>query len=151
MLFLSIGAIISCTSAPEESSQNGIEEENGFVVTQDFYDKTFEEINELIIVLDKIIADKDYDSWLTFLSQDYINTYSDKELLQEKSNSYMVELKTIEDYFSDVVVPSRISLFLEEIVFDDKKHVTAWTTFNENKTKLYQLELIDNSWKISIW
>jgi hypothetical protein len=160
---------MACSSEPEEMQepiQEEIEpvvidetepvEEEIFEVTQEIYDKTFHEINELIKHLDGIIAKKNYIEWESNLSDSYILTYSDKELLLEKSESPILEmndivLESLKDYFKYVVVPSRMSLELEEIDFDDESHVTAWTIFNNNKTKLYQLELIDGSWKISIW
>jgi hypothetical protein len=135
-----------------------VEEQTGdtFEVTQEVYDKTFDEIGALIDQLDGIIARKDYAAWMDNLSKSYIDTYSDGKILKEKSDSPVLQLKgvilkDIKDYFTHVVVPSRISLNLEEIEFDDENHVTAWTIFNDNRTKLYQLELIDGSWKISIW
>ncbi|MDC7219262.1 MAG: hypothetical protein PQJ59_04940 [Spirochaetales bacterium] len=160
---------VACSSEPEPASEPVEEvtppveepvsepvEEEVFEVTQEVYDKTFDEINALIGHLDEIIAKKNYTEWKENLSDSYIETYSNKELLREKSASPILEmnevvLKNLEDYFIHVVVPSRMSLNLEEIEFDDKNHVTAWTIFNDNKTKLYQLELIDGSWKISIW
>ncbi|MBN2628241.1 MAG: hypothetical protein JXA95_16375 [Spirochaetales bacterium] len=127
-----------------------------FEVTQEVYDKTFDEIGALIEQLDGIIARKDYAAWKDNLSRSYIDTYSDGKVLKEKSESPVLQLKgvvlkDIKDYFTYVVVPSRMSLNLEEIEFDDENHVTAWTIFNDNRTKLYQLELINGSWKISIW
>ena len=131
-------------------------EEEIFEVTQEIYDQTFDEINALIEKLDEIIAKKNYTSWKENLSQAYIDTNSDKDFLKKKSESPILEmdgivLKDLRDYFNYVVVPSRMSLNLEEIEFDDENHVTAWTIFNDNKTKLYQLELIDGSWMISVW
>ena len=131
-------------------------EEEVFEVTQEIYDQTFDEISALIEKLDEIIAKKNYTSWKENLSQAYIDTNSDKELLRKKSESPILQmneivLRDLKDYFDYVVVPSRMSLNLEEIDFEDENHVTAWTIFNDNKTKLYQLELIDGSWKISVW
>lgn len=140
----------------EEPALTDGPQEEVFEVTQEVYDKTFDEINALIEHLDGIIAKKNFTAWRENLSQTYIDTYSDKELLKKKSESPILQmeeivLKDLKDYFTYVVVPSRMSLKLEEIEFDDENHVTAWTVFNDNRTKLYQLELIDGSWKISLW
>lgn len=145
------------TLPPEPEPEPVVEPEpEVFEVTQEQYDRTFEEINEFITAMDRVIANKDFDTWMENLSQVYIDTYSDKEVLAKKSESPILQmnnviLRSIKDYFMEVVVPSRLQLKLEEIEFDDENHVTAWTSFKSKKTKLYQLEKIDETWKISLW
>ena len=169
IFFVGLLTFYSCSTPPEaipepiEETKTVVPKEEPvvvepevFEVTQDLYDKTFEEINAFITEMDSVIAKKDFDTWMDNLSQAYIDVYSDKEVLDKKSESPIlqmnnVKLKSIKDYFIEVVVPSRMQLELEEIEFEDKNFVTAWTSFKSNRTKLYQLELIDETWKISLW
>jgi hypothetical protein len=176
IIFVTLLGLYSCSSAPEPTSEPEpapVEEvtpapepaeepvaepaePDELEITEELYNKTFDEINAFITEMDRVIAKKDFTIWMENLSQSYKDTYSDKEVLDKKSESPIlqmnnIKLKSIKDYFMEVVVPSRLQLELEEIEFDDMDRVTAWTSFKGNKTKLYQLELIDGTWKISLW
>jgi hypothetical protein len=49
------------------------------------------------------------------------------------------------------VVPSRASARLDEIIFKDEAHVIAYMNIEDNRTILFQFELIDGLWTITIW
>lgn len=153
-------AIISCKTTPDpvdpddnDNSSNNIEP---YVVTEEVYNQTFDEIEELIERLNKIISDRDFDSWMSYLSESYIEYHSNRDFLKEVSEKpyikqYGIVLEDLNDYFNEVIVLSRSNVSLNEITFDDENHITAWTIFNGQNVKLYQLERINNEWKKSIW
>lgn len=134
---------------PETTVKEGID------VSEDLYNKTFDEIKNLIDELTHLIRKKNFNGWKRFLSEKYIELVGSAEHLREVSESPslkdVVELKNLRDYFQWVVVPSRASARLDEIIFKDEQHVTAYMYIEQNRTILFQFELIDNEWTITIW
>ena len=127
----------------------------GIEVSEDLYNRTFDEIEDLINELTQLIRKKNFNGWKRFLSEKYIETVESADYLREISEKPslkdVVELKTLRDYFQWVVVPSRASARLDEIIFKDEQHVTAYMFIEENRTILFQFEFIDNTWAITIW
>ncbi len=127
-----------------------------YIVTQEFYEQTFEEIEALILELNRVISAKQCERWLSYLSAEYIETFSSGEVLdainefpQMKDNG--IVLKDLKDYFEWVVVPSRSRAVLGEIVFVGEFKVIAYSSFDGKKAKLYELEKINGIWKITVW
>lgn len=134
---------------PEATEKEGIE------VSEDLYNKTFDEIESLINDLTKLIRKKNFNGWKKFLSEKYINKVGSADHLREVSQSPslidVVELEDLRDYFQWVVVPSRINARLDEIKFMDETHVTAYMYIDDQPTILFQFELVNNTWEITIW
>lgn len=134
---------------PEATKKEGIE------VSEDLYNKTFNEIENLINEVTHLIRKKNFNGWKKFLSEKYIEKVGSAEHLREVSESPslkdVIELKTMRDYFQWVVVPSRASARLDEIIFKDEQHVTAYMYIEESRTILFQFELINDAWAITIW
>ena len=136
--------------------ETSVEDEDVYVVSQEVYEQTFDEIQDLIIELNQVISTKQYNRWLDYLSEAYIDKYSSSETLDE-FNEYSqmkdngIVLKDLKDYFNWVVVPSRSRATLGEIVFVDKTHVVAYSSFDGKRATLYQLEKKDGNWKITVW
>jgi len=64
-----------------------------------------------------------------------------------------IVLRTAEDYFQYVVVPSRADLRVDDIEFISRDRVKAFTITTsrageEQRLRLYDLEKIGNSWRI---
>lgn len=131
-------------------------EEETFEVTQEVYDQTHNEIQELIDKLNSVISKKDYEGWLIYLSRNYKETYSSKETLEDINQSPLLKdngivLENLNDYFDWVIVPSRSRAVLNEIVFVDENKVIAYSSYSGKRARLYELERIDGSWKVSEW
>lgn len=130
--------------------------EQTFTVTQEVYDRTFSEIEELIKTLNNLIANRMFDAWKSYLTPAAIASMSDTKTLEELSarpilQKFNIRLRNLQDYFTYVVVPSRSNAKLDEIVFMDNNHVTAYTVIKGEKTILYQLIKEGQTWKITIW
>jgi len=144
---------------PAEVTEQKPEEpqaEKEFVVTEEIYDNTFEEITNLISNINTIISDEKFEEWKSFLSESYINKYSNEKTLENMSQSPIllnndIELNNLNDYFQYIVVPSRFNVKVEEIEFEGEHKIIVWSSFNGRRVKLYQLEKIDDNWKISTW
>jgi len=111
------------------------------------------DIAALISKLNGIIASKNFESWKTYLSDDYIAYYSDPKILTEKSQSpllikYKIVLRSLEDYFNYVVVGSRQNVKLDEIKALDRDRIKAYMFINNNAVIIYELIRIDDNWKI---
>ena len=126
--------IIEPIVEPETTIHEGIE------VSEDLYKKTFDEINDLIKEVTQLIRRKNFNGWKKFLSKSYVEMAGSadylKEISQLPSLKDVVELKNLRDYFLWVVVPSRVNAILDEIVFKDEQHVTAYMYIYEVKTIL---------------
>jgi len=137
-----------------------IEEEfNPQAVTQAQYDSTKDEVQQFINNLNQIIRNKNYNAWRATLSDDYFREISSQENLQQVSEqpamtTRRIVLRTAEDYFLNVVVPSRANSRVDDIEFIGRNRVKAFTvnvnsrTGEEQRLRLYDLEKIGNTWKI---
>jgi hypothetical protein len=139
---------------PPEGSTGGSQGE--FVVSEEVYSRTFEQVGQLIENLNNIIRNADYDSWLSHLSEEYIRTTSDPAYLREQSEKPLlrqadIRLHDLHDYFVYVVVPSRTQATLDEIEFLDENHVKAIALLRGQRVILYLLELDGGEWKIGVW
>ena len=111
--------------ADEQPDTPPVEE---FVVTEELYDRTFEEINELIAHLNDIISRRDFQSWLGFLTPECIIASTDPEYLHHLEDlgplrRNNVKLRNLEDFFIHVVVPSRSDVVLDSVEFVDENRV----------------------------
>jgi hypothetical protein len=139
---------------PQEEPTPPVQE--SFVVTQEVYDKTFVEVEEFVRSLNEIIRRRDYDTWLEYLTEDYIRQKSDPEYLRQQSEMPLLKknnivLHSLQDYFQYVVVPSRSQATIDDIEFIDEDHVKAISSIRGTRGILYLLEREDGGWKIGVW
>lgn len=123
-------------------------------ITQEVFDEAKHEVQILIEELNQIIRRKDYTVWSGYLGQNYLDAISDPGFLARISastrlaNSRIV-LEKPEDYFLNVVVPSRSNDRVDDIEFIGENQVKAFTvTPNGQRLRLYNLEKVKDSWKI---
>ena len=126
----------------------------GFTLDKETYAKTKVDISKLIIKLNKIIESKDYDTWLSYLSKNYYDYYSNPEILKEQSESpllkkYKITLRSLKDYFNYVVVGSRKNVRLDDIKALDADHIKAYMYIDNTPVIIYELVKINNQWKIA--
>ena len=140
----------------EEAEAEAEEQAEQFVVSDEVYTKTFDEIEEFIHNLNEIIRQEDYDTWLTYLSEEYIERTSDPGYLKAQSEQPLlkksnINLRGLKDYFKYVVVPSRVQAKLDEIEFIDENQVKAYAMIRNTKALLYLLVRENDKWKIGVW
>lgn len=133
-----------------------VQSQQGFVVTQELYRKTFDEVQDVIADLTSLIAAENYDGWRAYLTTDYIARTSSPEYLEKASRSGVLQksgivLRSLRDYFENVVVRSRVQATLTDINFVDKTHVKALTVVDGRPVILYYLVQEDGRWKVGIW
>ncbi len=140
---------------PEQQPEEQVQAENGFAVSEKVYTETFEDIRTLIAELNTVIQAEDYETWLTYLTDDYVTHFSNPDVLRDASNQplllrYNIRLRSLKDYFSYVVVPSRSNARLDDLVFVDPDNVKAIMIIKEQRTILYQLVRQEGRWKIGL-
>ncbi len=142
--------------AEPEVKEEVEEPAENFVVSREVYTRTFDEIEEIIRNLNEIIRKEDYDTWVTYLSNEYIERTSDPAYLKQQSEEPMlkksnISLNSLRDYFVYVVVPSRVQAQLDEIEFIGENQVKAYAIIKNTKALLYLLVREEDKWKIGVW
>jgi len=175
-LILIVFLIIACGSSPKTSlseappqsdnndnNNNKIETSTEQVfdpraISIEQHDSTLDEVQRFIRNLNDIINKKNYNAWKATLSQNYFKEISSSQFLKQVSDSPAMKtrnilLRTPEDYFTNVVVPSRANSRVDDIEFIGINRVKAFTisknkTGEEQRLVLYDLEKVGNSWFI---
>ena len=177
-LLLFPAMLIACKSAPpaeeypleeEPVIEQFLEEEpeiHHAVVTQEMYEQTLAEVRLFVDNLNSLIRGKNYNGWKAALSDDLFARFSSPEFLASASESNLLRsrkivLKNTNDYFLQVVVPSRSNSRVDEIEFIDEDRVKVFyveervrRTDNESSTEIRRLRLYElikdgETWKIT--
>jgi len=135
------------TTPPANTNENNT---GNFTVSQAYYESTREEVHRFIENLNTIIRNRNYNGWRAVLSDQYFAEISSEENLRQVSEQPAmrirnITLRTPQDYFTHVVVPSRANLRLDEIRFDNMNRVRA---YDERGMLLYYLERIGDTWTV---
>lgn len=143
------------TKNPPAPASKALIQKGQILVTKEEYRKTFDDVHRLIEELNRIIAARDYQAWTKYLTAKYEATYSDPKKLAAISDQpmlkrYNLHLKTLKDYFLDVVVPSRANARLDDLDFVSKTQVKAITIIDGERYILYDLRLVNGDWKIGV-
>jgi len=123
-------------------------------ISQAEKDTAMQEIQQLTQRLNGIIRAKNYNTWVTYLSPDYLATINSRRFLDEISKSPVlvkqnIVLNSAYDYFNHVVVPARANSRVDDIEFISQNRVKAYTIDAKgNKIRLYDLEKTGAGWKI---
>ena len=137
-------------------------------ITEEKFEATKTDVRDFINNLNRIIKAKNYNAWRGFLADSYLGEISSKEFLEERTEELYRRdqivasnmgrdpkrvqkkiLRTPKDYFDNVVVPSRSNDRMDDIDFVSENRVKAYTIDTRGtRLVLYDLEYIDNKWKI---
>jgi hypothetical protein len=146
----------SATTEPNKNTGGGQKTANGeFVASEELYLKTFREVQDVIASITRIIAAGDYDGWKLYLTEEYIASRSSAGFLADASNAAVLKkngivLKSLRDYFSNVVVRSHLQATLDDIQFLDETHVKALALVQGNSVILYYLVHENGRWKVGL-
>ncbi|TVQ38645.1 MAG: hypothetical protein EA384_08860 [Spirochaetaceae bacterium] len=130
--------------------------EEAFEVTEEVFERTFSEVEQTIEELNGIIARRDYQRWLDYLTPEYRRTYSDPQILREISQMPIlqrneIELESLRDYFEWVVGPSRANARLDDLRFLRDDQVEAIMVVRGQPAILYLLRNVAGSWKVDVF
>ncbi len=139
---------------PEPEPEPEVEEPVGPIeVPEDLYNQAFSEVEALIQELNDIIYRGQFETWKSYLTERYLEYHSDPDVLQQISKQPIlaqsnVRLRSLNDYFEAVVIPSRARARLDDLIFYSDTLVEAVTEFRGQRVILYLLRKIDGEWKI---
>ena len=139
------------TEAPKPADEEVVAQFEGVSITKKDKEIAKSEIEEVVKKLNEITAKKDYGRWRYWLSKDYIKEFSKPEVLKKISEEHSAnlrgkQLKTIEDYFYYVFVPSRQNGRVDDIEYLTPTKVRVWKIEPTRKLIFYNLEKIDDRW-----
>jgi len=173
-LFLTV---IACKTVPPAVEENPIGEEivdepkeeaptsTSPAISREVYELTLADVRHFVDGLNALILKKDYNGWKAYLSDEFFARISSPEFLADASEAAVLKskkivLKTPNDYFLQVVVPSRSNSRVDEIEFTDGNKVKVFfreervrkndneSTTEVRRLRLYELIRIDDTWKI---
>jgi len=134
------------------------EDFNPASISYDYYLSVREDVKRFIDELNDIIKKQDYNTWKEFLSPEYFEEISSTEHLHDISElpamkTRNITLKTLQDYFTHVFIPSRENSRVDDIEFVGLYRVKAFTiqtnkAGDEQRLLLYNLEKNGDMWKI---
>lgn len=157
---------------PEEKVEEKPEEKpfDPLDVSQEEYDTTIQDIQEMILKLNDIVRAKDFAAWMSALADSSVKKINSPEFLEERANDLYkknvsnaairgqdisrvrkINFRGPQDYFNYVVVPSHANDHVDEITFNSQTQITAYIRDEKGQRLiLYDLEKIDGQWKIII-
>jgi hypothetical protein len=117
------------------------------------------DIRELIGELNGIIRRGDFSAWTSRLDKSYLDRLSSREFLDTVSQTPKLKsrgepLRDLEDYFINVVIPSRATMSDRvddidiEFIPEEEKVLAFRTAPNGQRQRLYELKNINGTWKI---
>jgi hypothetical protein len=125
-------------------------------ITEEVRTTTRVEIQQFIGDLNAIIRKKDYKGWVNNLDESYLANINSREYLagvsqQPRLLSQKIVLRNAEDYFINVVVPSRANDRVDDIEVDSVREIVKAYTFTPNGQRLllYELKNTAGAWKIA--
>jgi hypothetical protein len=132
---------------PEEEAVGPIE------VPEEIYNQAFAEVEAVIEELNRIIYRGEFERWKTYLTERYLDYHSDPEVLAELSRQPIlaqnnIRLRSLRDYFENVVVPSRARARLDDLIFYSDTLVEVITEFRGERVIVYLLRKVGGDWKI---
>lgn len=121
-------------------------------ITKQTFKITKSEIEFVVDDLNRITYAKDYGRWLTYLSDEYRQNFSDPEVLEKVSKSLPVKgikIKNLKDYFTYVFVPSRQNMRVDDITFVSPTRVYVIMEISKDSpAAIYILEKTKGGWKL---
>ncbi len=150
-----VDACLPPETPPVEESA-GAAESASYRVSEEVYSRTFEEVESFIRGMDEIIQGHDFVTWQEHLTLAYRDRISNPGFLEEQSRQPLlrqngIRLNCLEDYFEQVVIPSRSGAHLDDIEFINEDHVKAISVIRGTRGVLYLLVREGGRWKIGIW
>ena len=140
---------------PVTSRDTGGPGDGGFVASEELYRTTFHDVQKVIAAITRLISAGDYDGWVSYLTEDYITSTSSKAFLADASRAQVLKkngivLKSLRDYFNNVVVQSHLQATLDDIQFLDETHVKAIALVQGTPVILYYLVRENGGWKVGL-
>jgi hypothetical protein len=123
------------------------------VISADDFTADKAKIMEIISELEVIMKNVNYNSWIRYLTNASIQYWSSSANLYQVSQKLPVKglkLRSLEDYFKFVFIPSRIGREVTEIRYISPTLVKAVQVSENTDIIYYNFEKINNKWYIKL-
>lgn len=173
LTIMCIFTLVSCVSGAQETEEHktsapavkvekteaqleyerAIENLNDKNISMETYEMDKKIILQKIAELNTIMKDKNYKSWLNYIEQSSINYWSMKSNLSAVSKQLPVKglnLRTLEDYFKYVFIPSRMGRRIDEIRYISSTSIKAVQVRNDETIVYYNFKKIDDEWLVEL-
>ncbi len=141
----------------EEKTDDSDAEYNRSVGTLDVSKDTFENDKKLVLStideLAKVMRDRNFRLWCAYIDQESIDYWSQPVNLRKAQKKLPIkglQLKSLEDYFKFVFIPSRKESVVEEIRYVSKNYVKAIAVKDEQEVVYYYFNKIDDKWMVHL-
>ena len=144
-------------AAPTPETKDGMDEViaefDGVTITKKDKEIAKAEITEVVNKLNDITERKDYAQWVTFLSENYKEEFSNPAVLKKTSENLPgaargIKLKGLSDYFHYVFIPSRQQGRVDDIRYLSPIRVRVLKKEKHKELIFYDLEKINGRWKL---
>ena len=122
-------------------------------VSKDTFAEDKTNILAIIAKLDIIMKDFDYKSWTLYVEPDSLAYWQQPENLKKAQSRLPIkglQLRSLEDYFKYVFVPSRAGRVVTEIRYIDDTTVKAVQVQENQDIIYYYFKKIDRSWMLRL-
>jgi len=145
----------------EEKTVTAVNEEDkeynrsigNLTVSKDVFNEDKASIQQIIKELDVVMKEVSYKKWITYIDQESIDYWSKPVNLKKASSKLPKKglvLRSLEDYFKFVFIPSRAGRDVPEIRYETNTYVKAVQFQEEQDVIYYHFNKIDGKWKLHL-
>lgn len=121
------------------------------IIPPDVFENDKKDILQIIEDLAEIMVKKDYKRWVKYISPQSLEYWQNSNNLNTVSSRLPVKgitLKTMEDYFKMVFIPSRMNVTVDEIRYISSTSVKVVQVKGEQDIICYYFEKIKGEWML---
>lgn len=126
----------------------------GEVVSMDTYALDKKIILAKIAELNEVMKSKNYKAWIGYIDRSSVDYWSQKKNLSAVSKQLPVKglnLRTLEDYFNYVFIPSRMGRRIDEIRYISSTSIKAVQVKNADEVIIfYNFKKVDGEWLVEL-
>lgn len=122
-------------------------------VSKEKFEEDKTQILKIIDELAVVMKNQDYFGWLKYLDENSKDYWSKKQNLQKASNRLPkkgFQLKSLQDYFKYVFIPSRVGRTVDEIRYETETQVKVVQSKNNTDMVYYNFLREDGKWKLRL-
>lgn len=122
-------------------------------VSKDEFNEDKASIQQIIKELDIVMKESSFKKWVTYVDQESLDYWSKPVNLKKASSKLPKKgliLKSLEDYFKFVFIPSRAGRDAPEIRYVTNKYVKAVQVQDEQDIIYYHFNKIDGKWMLHL-
>lgn len=128
--------------------------DEAFYISPEVFEEDKNQIFKVINDLDRVMKKKDFDSWLTYLTPESAEYWSNRHNLLELSRHMFsggdFHINNIREYFELFFIPARRGRLVDEIRYVTPDYVKVVQYKNKTDVIYYFFEKQDGEWKLKL-